>query len=104
MSKKGCTYAPILPDLTIVRVGPVGYLLHHSLFNYFTSCMSYIFNSAAKFIVGDKRKSLNHEIIDKLDVLRLDRDFMVYFRQHGSMARVQDVNNSQGNDVDMNVI
>mmetsp|Transcript_17869 Transcript_17869/g.26596 ORF Transcript_17869/g.26596 Transcript_17869/m.26596 type:complete len:107 (+) Transcript_17869:475-795(+) len=58
-------------------------------------------NSAAKLIVGEKRTSLNHELIDKLVVLRLNRDFMVYCRQHGSMARVQEVNNTEGNDVDI---
>ena len=45
-------------------------------------------NSAEKLIVGEKRTSLNHELIDKLVVLRLNRDFMIYCRQHGSMARV----------------
>jgi len=58
-------------------------------------------NSAAKLIVGEKRTSLNHELIDKLVVLRLNRDFMVYCRQHGSMARVREVDNTEGNDVDI---
>ena len=61
-------------------------------------------NSTEKLIVGEKRSSVNHELIDKLVVLRLNRDFMVYFRKHGSMARVQEINNAQGNDVDMHSI
>ena len=55
-------------------------------------------NSCAKLVVGKKRTRLRHEIIDKLVLLQINRNFMDFFRKQGSIAKVATVKNDMGND------
>ena len=59
-------------------------------------------NSCAKLIVGEKRTSLRHELIDKLVILRMNLKFMIYCRgKRGSIGRVNEVQNVMGSDEDI---
>ena len=61
-------------------------------------------NSCAKLIVGEKRTRLNHELIDKLVILRMNLKFMIYCRgKHASIGKVNEVQNDMGNDEDIYV-
>ena len=55
-------------------------------------------NSCAKLVVVEKRTRLRHELIEKLVVLWINRNFMDFFRKQGSMAKVATVKNVMGND------
>ena len=55
-------------------------------------------NSCAKLVVGKKGTRLRHELIDKLVVLRINRNFMDFCRKQGSIAKVATVKNDMGND------
>ena len=55
-------------------------------------------NSCVKLVVGEKITRLCHDIIDKLVVLRINRNFMDYCRKKGSIARVVTVKNVTGNE------
>ena len=53
--------------------------------------------------VGEKR-SLKHELIDKLVILRMNLKFMIYCRgKHGSIGKVNEVQNVIGNDEEIYV-
>ena len=59
-------------------------------------------NSCAKLIVSDKRTNLNHGLIDKLVVLRMNLKFMIYCRgKNSKMKKVTKVQNDIGNDEDV---
>ena len=59
-------------------------------------------NSCAKLIVGEKRTRLNHELIDKLVVLRMNLKFMIYCRgKNGNIGKVKKVRNEVSNDEDL---
>ena len=59
-------------------------------------------NSCAKLIVSDKRTNLNHGLIDKLVVLRMNQKFMIYCRgKNSKMKKVTKVQNDIGNDEDI---
>ena len=61
-------------------------------------------NSCAILIVGEKRTKLKHEFIDKLVILRMNHKFMIYCRgKHGSIGKVNTVQNVMGNDEDIYV-
>ena len=47
---------------------------------------------------------LNHELIDKLVILRMNLKFMIYCRgKHASIGKVNEVQNDMGNDEDIYV-
>jgi len=47
-------------------------------------------NSRGKLIVGTKRTAMSkHELIDKLVVLKINREFMIYCRERSILDRVQ---------------
>lgn len=54
-------------------------------------------NSCVKLVLGKKRTRLRHDLIDKLVVLQINRNFMDYCRKTGSIARVAEVENDTGN-------
>ena len=60
-------------------------------------------NSFAKLIVCDKQTSkLKHDLIDKLVVLRMNLNFMIYSRgKNGSIGKVKKLKNDLGNDEDI---
>ena len=61
-------------------------------------------NSCVKLIVGEKRTRLNHELIDKLVILRMNLKFMIYCQgKHASIGKVNEVQNDMGNDEDIYV-
>ena len=61
-----------------------------------------LMNSCAKLIVGEKRTRLNHELIDKLVILRMNLKFMIYCRgKRGSIGKVNEVQNVMGSDEDI---
>ena len=61
-------------------------------------------NSCAKLIVGEKRTRSNHELIDKLVILRMNLKFMIYCQgKHASIGKVNEVQNDMGNDEDIYV-
>ena len=55
-------------------------------------------NSCAKLVVDKKRTRLRHELIDKLVVLMINRNFKDFFRKHVSIAKVETIENDMGND------
>jgi len=55
-------------------------------------------NSCAKLVMGEKRTRLRHDLIDKLVVLRMNRNFVDYCRKKGSIAKVASVVNERQND------
>ena len=55
-------------------------------------------NYCAKLVVGEKRTCLRHELIDKLVVLWINRNFMDFCQKQGSIAKVETVENDTGND------
>ena len=58
-------------------------------------------NSCANLIVSEKRTRLRHELIEKLVVLRMNRNFVDYCRKKGSIAKVESVVNEHQNDETM---
>ena len=47
---------------------------------------------------------VNHELIDKLVILRMNLKFMIYCRgKHASIGKVNEVQNDMGNDEDIYV-
>ena len=59
-------------------------------------------NSCAKLIVSEKRTRLNHELIDKLVVLRMNLKFMIHCRgKNSNIGKVKKVRNEVGNDEDL---
>ena len=51
-------------------------------------------NTCAKFIAGDEKANLNHELVEKLAVLRMNRNFMMYCRQRDLIGKVKTVQNN----------
>lgn len=60
-------------------------------------------NSCAKMIVSDKRTNLNHGLIDKLVVLRMNLKFMIYCEKNGTIGKVKKLQNEIGNGEDIYV-
>ena len=61
-------------------------------------------NSCSKMIASDKRANLNHGLIDKLVVLRMNLKFMIYCRgKNGTIGKVKKLQNDIGNDEDIYV-
>ena len=59
-------------------------------------------NLCAKLIVSDKWTNLNHGLIDKLVVLRMNLKFMIYCRgKNSKIKKVKKVQNDIGNDEDI---
>ena len=59
-------------------------------------------NSCAKLVVSNKGTKLKHDLIDKLVVLRMNLNFMIYSRgKNGSIGKVKKLKNDLGNDEDI---
>ena len=59
-------------------------------------------NLCAKLIVSDERTNLNHGLIDKLVVLRMNLKFMIYcWGKNSKIKKVKQFQNGIGNDEDI---
>ena len=48
-------------------------------------------SSRAKLIAGEKKENLYHELIGKLAVLQINRNFMIHCREYSSVATVKTI-------------
>ena len=48
-------------------------------------------SSCAKLIVGEKKENINHELIGKIIVLQININFMIHYRDHGSITKVKTI-------------